>query len=86
MPISVSTTGRIDPDELIRQQLNDKADAYAFALIRESPVKTGLLRRSWRVASVTYDRIRIEGVHYFPYPNIRGRSAGYIQRALRSVT
>ena len=55
--------------------------AVANALRRFAPVETGRLRRSIRVVSYGV----LIGVRYASFTNERGRSAGWVERAIASV-
>ena len=83
MPIDVSTTGTFTPRDILIEHNREIAKDLERELIRESPVKTGALRRSIIISRVTAERIVYRMLFYGPFTNVRGRSAGWIDRAVR---
>ena len=72
---------RIGRDDRQRPAGRRVKTAVANALRRFAPVETGRLRRSIRVASYGV----LIGARYASFTNERGRSAGWVERAIASV-
>ena len=86
MPVTLRERGRLEPlTVFVDRDLAEVGDEAVVRLNRGSPVRTGALASSWE-ARQEPGAVALWALFYGGIVNVRGRQAGYIERAIAGIS